>query len=94
MKQDCKYLTLEKCHYCISKSIIYQRILIQSIDLVLCDSKFSFKCSKQFSISLYFATMVNKNQGQSLSKVGLYQSQPMITHGQLYVVVSKVTTKI
>jgi len=66
----------------------------QSIDLVLCDSKFSFKCSKQFSISLYFATMVNKNQGQSLSKVGLYQSQPMITHGQLYVVVSKVTTKI
>lgn len=64
------------------------------MDLVLSDSGFSFKCSRQFPTSLYFATTINKNQDQLLSKVGWYLRRPVFTHGQLYVVASKVAAKI
>jgi len=48
---------------------------------------------RQFPISLCFAMTINKSQGQTLSRVGLYLPQPVFTHGQLYVVISRVKTK-
>nr|GEW88994.1 hypothetical protein [Tanacetum cinerariifolium] len=48
---------------------------------------------KQFPLSVSFAMTINKSQGQSLSKVGLYQSHPVFTHGQLCVIFSRVIRK-
>ena len=46
----------------------------------------------QFPISAAFAMSINKSQGSTLKKVGLYLNEPVFTHGQLYVVLSRVAS--
>jgi ATP-dependent exoDNAse (exonuclease V) alpha subunit len=36
---------------------------------------------------------INRSQGQSINKVGLYVRKQVFTHGQLYVAVSRVTRR-
>ena len=44
----------------------------------------------QFPVRLSFAMTINKAQGQTLHKVGLYLQDPVFSHGQLYVGCSRV----
>ena len=45
----------------------------------------------QFPLRLAFAMTINKAQGQTLNHVGLCLTEPVFTHGQLYVAFSRVT---
>ena len=47
-------------------------------------------CRRQFPIKLAYAMTINKAQGQTADKVGLFLRNPVFTHGQLYVACSRV----
>ena len=46
----------------------------------------------KFLIRSAFAMTINKSQGATLKKVGLYLNDPVFTHGQLYVALSRVAS--
>lgn len=46
---------------------------------------------RQLPIRLAFGMSINKAQGQSLDRVGIYLNNPVFAHGQLYVALSRCT---
>ena len=66
-------------------------VLIPRITLIPSDTQFPFTLKRcQFPIRPCFAMTINKAQGQTLDFVGVYLTQDVFTHGQLYVALSRV----
>lgn len=65
---------------------------ITLIPTVSPDIAFRFK-RRQFPVRLAFALSINKSQGQSVRHVGLDLRVPVFAHGQLYVALSRVTSR-
>jgi ATP-dependent DNA helicase PIF1 len=67
-----------------------QKVLIPRFTLSPTADMFPFtRRRRQFPVRLAFAMTINKSQGQTFRKVGVFLPHHVFTHGQLYVAFSK-----
>ena len=60
------------------------------LDLLTAEGSLPFTLKRrQFPVKLAFAMTINKAQGQSFEICGVYLSNPVFSHGQLYVAMSR-----
>jgi ATP-dependent DNA helicase PIF1 len=66
----------------LTGSNVGEEVLIPRIALNTTDVKWPFTLQRrQFPVRLCYAMTINKSQGQTLSRVGLYLKRPVFTHG-------------
>ena len=73
------------------KEVLIPRIIFIS-DSDIQDFPFRLR-RKQFPIVPAFAMTINKAQGQTVHNLGLYLPTPCFSHGQLYVALSRATSR-
>nr|GEZ30567.1 hypothetical protein [Tanacetum cinerariifolium] len=78
----------------VNETNFAKKVIIPRLRITLSDKRLLLKIvRKKLPLLVSFAMTINKNQSQSLSKVGLYFPRP-ISLGQLYSVVLRVKSKI
>ena len=70
-----------------------KRFFIPKLSITPSDLDYPIELKRvQFPIRSAFSMTINKAQGSTLKKVGIYLNDPVFTHGQLYVALSRVSS--
>ena len=65
---------------------IGKRVLIPRVQLAPSDTGLPFQLQRrQFPVRLSYAMTINKSQGQTFQRVGIFLRRSYFSHGQLYV---------